>query len=384
MNELLNKKLDEVGIKVPNILLPKKGLDLSKFSCIAADQYTQNIAYWKKVKEYVGDSPSSYNLIYPEAYLEYELRNNKNNFDETLSKKIFNINNNMNNYLESGVFDEVGECFVYVERQINNVIRKGLVVAIDLEKYDYNSDSKSLIRASELTVKERLVVRKKIRENASIDMPHILVLINDKNDELFRYISKLDLDLLYDFNLMQYGGNIKGYKVSNESNINGIADILIKIKNRLSDGLLYIVGDGNHSLAAAKDIYEKNGKCRYALVEIVNIHDEGLQFFPIHRLLIDVDKDDFINKTGIDPSNPIPLQDLQIKIDNYGCKIDYIHGKEECLELGKKKNNIAIVYDNFSFETLFDDVIKYGSLCRKSFSIGEAKDKRYYLEAQKI
>ena len=384
MNELLNKKLDEVGLKVPNILLPKKSLDLSKFSCIAADQYTQNLAYWEKVKEYVGDSPSSYNLIYPEAYLEYELSNNKNNFDETLSKKILDINNNMNNYLESGVFDEVGECFVYVERQINNVIRKGLVVAIDLEKYDYNSDSKSLIRASELTVKERLVVRKKIRENASIDMPHILVLINDKNDELFRYISKLDLDLLYDFNLMQDGGNIKGYKVSNESNINGIADILINIKNRLSDGLLYIVGDGNHSLAAAKDIYEKNGKCRYALVEIVNIHDEGLQFFPIHRLLIDVDKDDFINKTGIDPSNPIPLQDLQIKLDNYGCKIDYIHGKEECLELGKKKNNIAIVYDNFSFETLFDDVIKYGSLCRKSFSIGEAKDKRYYLEAQKI
>ena len=160
----LSEKINEVGLKIPHILFPKKGTDLTKFSCIAADQFTQDISYWDKVKKYVGDSPSTYNLIYPEAELEHELTTNKEKFDETIESKIKEINANMNNYLLGDIFDDIGECFIYVERQIGNDIRKGLVVAIDLTKYDYNVGAKSLMRATERTVIERLKVRKKIRK----------------------------------------------------------------------------------------------------------------------------------------------------------------------------------------------------------------------------
>lgn len=396
MDQKLEKKLDEVGLKVPRILFPREGVNLSKFACIAADQFTQDLSYWERVKKYVGDEPSTYNLIYPEAYMEHELASNKEDFENVLNKKISEINNNMNKYLTSGIYEDIGECFILVERKKRSENRKGLIVAIDLEKYDYNEGAKSLMRATERTVKERLKVRKQIRENATLDIPHILVLINDREDKLFKKAENIKAStifekniesnnrILYDFNLMEDSGNIKGYKIADKSDIEELVDILIALKNSAKDGLLYAVGDGNHSLAAAKDVYDKTGRGRYALVELVNIHDPGLEFFPIHRLLIHVDQNDFVKKTGVDPNRPPALQDLQKILDDYGCKIDYIHGKEECIELGKKEGNIAITYDKFSYETLFDDVIKHGSLCRKSFSMGEAKDKRFYLEAQKI
>lgn len=396
MSKSLEEKLNDVGLKIPRILFPREGINLSKFACIAADQYTQDLSYWERVKKYVGDEPSTYNLIYPEAYMEHELATNKDNFENVLNKKISEINSNMNKYLSEGIYEDIGECFIFVERKARSVNRRGLIVAVDLEKYDYNEGAKSLMRATERTVKERLKVREQIRENASLDIPHILVLINDKEDKLFKKVESIKLstffkmngesqnDILYDFDLMEDSGYIKGYKIADKSDIEELVDILIELKNNAKDGLLYAVGDGNHSLAAAKDIYEKTGRGRYALVELVNIHDDGLAFFPIHRLLIHVDQNDFVKKTGVDPNRPPALQDLQKILDDYGCKIDYIHGKEECIELGKKEGNIAITYDKFSYETLFDDVIKHGSLCRKSFSMGEAKDKRFYLEAQII
>ena len=392
----LSEKLNEVGLKIPNVLFPREGINLSKFACIAADQFTQDMAYWERVKNYIGDEPSTYNLIYPEAYMEHELQTNKDNFEIVLSKKIKEINSNMNNYINDGIYEDIGECFIFVERKARSVNRRGLLVAIDLEKYDYNPGAKSLMRATERTVVERLKVRKQIRENATLDLPHILVLINDKEDKLFKKVDSIKFstffrmngesknDILYDFDLMDDSGYIKGYKIADKKDIEELVDILIELKNNAKDGLLYAVGDGNHSLAAAKDVYEKTGRGRYAMVELVNIYDDGLRFYPIHRLLIDVDKNDFIKKTGVNPNSPPPLQDLQKILDDYGCKIDYIHGKDECIELGKKPGNIAITYDTFSYETLFDDVIKNGSLCRKSFSMGEAKDKRFYLEAQRI
>lgn len=382
----LNKKLEEVGLKIPHILLPRKGTDLTKFSCIAADQFTQDLSYWNKVKEYVGDNISTYNLIYPEAEMEYELSTNKERFDEALEKKIKEINGNMNDYLSSDAFYEVGECFIYVERQVGNEIRRGLVVAIDLEEYDYNIGAKSLMRATERTVVERLKVRKKIRKNATIDLPHIMVLINDKEDKLFSAVSEnIDSEMkLYDFNLMFDSGNIKGYKILDKTFIEKIADILLELKQNANDGFLYAVGDGNHSLAAAKDVYDETGRGRYALVELVNIYDKGLKFYPIHRLVIGKTLEEFKKETGINPYNPPPLQYLQKVLDEYNYKIDYIHGKEECLYLAKQKNCVAIVYDKFCCDSLFDDVVKYGSLCRKSFSMGRAKDKRFYLEAQVI
>ncbi len=382
MNDILKQKLDDIGLKVPEILFPKSGINLSKFACIAADQYTQDVSYWDNVKKYIGDEPSTYNLIYPEAYLEVDKE--KKDFDGILGKKILDIRKNMDDYVDKGIYEGIGECFIYIERKSHLRKRRGLLVAIDLEKYDYNVGAKSLIRATELTVKDRLIVRKKIRENASLDLPHILVLINDKEDKLFREIEKIKNDILYDFELMNGGGNIKGYKITDDRDIERLADILLELKKSARDGLLYAVGDGNHSLAAAKDTYVKTGKGRYALVELVNIYDEGLSFYPIHRLIMGVEKDKFIKETGIDPSNHPPLQELQEILDKFNYKIDYIHGKEECEALGKKDKNIAITFDRFEVESLFDDVINHGSLCRKSFSMGEAKDKRFYLEAQEI
>ena len=388
INNNIEKKLAEVGLKVPNILLPSKDIDYSKFSCIAADQYTQDISYWEKVKKYVGDSPSALNLIYPEAELE-QIIDDKENFDSILSNRIENINANMEKYLKDKIYEDIGKCFVYVERKIDDAIRKGLIVAIDLEKYDYNNGAKTLMRATEKTVIERLKVRKKIRKNASLDMPHIMVLIDDKQDKLFSAIKKMDLanddkNKLYDFDLMFKSGHLTGYRISNEKFIEDILDVLIDLKNNSIDDFLYAVGDGNHSLAAAKDVYSETGRGRYALIEIVNLYDEGLKFYPIHRLVYGISKEKFKNETGVDADKPLPLQDMQKVLDEKGYKIDYIHGKEECLKLAENNNNTAIVYDKFSTDTLFNDVINNGSLCRKSFSMGNAKDKRFYLEAQKI
>lgn len=388
MSSDIEKKLDEVGLKIPSILLPNKNIDYSKFSCIAADQFTHDIGYWEKVKEYVGDSPSTLDLIYPEAELE-KILDDKENFDSILSERIKIINTNMEKYLQDKIYEDVGQGFIYVERKIDNVIRKGLIVAIDLEKYDYNEGAKSLMRATEKTVVERLKVRKRIRKNATIDMPHIMVLIDDKSNSLFSNIKNMNLtnneeNKLYDFELMFGSGHLTGYKISNEKDIEEIADVLLHLKNNSADGLLYAVGDGNHSLAAAKDVYTETGRGRYALVELVNLYDEGLKFYPIHRLVYGINKNEFKKETGVDPDSPIPLQDMQKILDEKGYKIDYIHGKEECLKLAENGNNTAIIYDKFSTDTLFDDVINHGSLCRKSFSMGNAKDKRFYLEAQKI
>ena len=357
-----------------------KGIDLTRFSCIAADQYTQDLAYWKRIKYFIGGAPSAYNLIYPEA--EYIARPNN------LQKRISSISNTMNEYISNSTYEDIGPCFIFVERTSSSQHRRGLLVAIDLEQYDYNEGAKTLIRATEKTVKDRLTIRRMIREEACLDLPHVLVLINDKDDKLFKRIesikSESPLSTLYDFDLMENSGHIKGYKISNEKDIESLTDILIELKEKSEDNFLYAIGDGNHSLAAAKDVYEKTGRGRYALVELVNTFDGGIKFFPIHRLIIRVNRERFINDTSIDPDNPPPLQELQSRLDKFNYNIDYIHGKKECIELGKKEGNISITYDNFSIDTLFSDVIKYGALCRKSFSLGEAQDKRFYLEAQII
>ena len=380
MSNSLSEKLNKVGLKVPHILLPNKNVNLSKFSCIAADQYTQSTEYWERVRKYVGENPSTLDLIYPEAILEKE--SNSNDFDSILSERIEGIRSKMTEYVSDGIYEDIGECFIYVERQTTSGIRKGLVVAVDLNEYDYNKGAKSLMRATELTVKERLVVRKQIREKASLDMPHILVLINDKENIVFDEVKNCDKELVYDFDLMEDSGHIKGYKITKD--IERILDKLCILKDKANDGLLYAVGDGNHSLAAAKDSFEKTGKGRYALVELVNIHDDAMLFVPIHRLVIGISEKEFTKDTGIDVKNPLSLQDLQNILDEKKYKIDYIHGKEECLKLAESGNNVAIIYDKFAKDTLFEDVIKHGSLCRKSFSMGEAKDKRFYLEAQVI
>ena len=326
MKDILQEKLDKVGLQVPHILFPRVGINLTRFSCIAADQYTQDLAYWKRVKDFVGNSPSTYNLIYPEAEYISDYKNNPSG-ESALNSRIRSINTTMRAYLDDGIYKDIGPCFILVERYSPSQNRKVLLVAIDLEKYDYNEGAKTLIRATEKTVKDRLIVRRMIREEASLDLPHVLVLINDKEDKLFKKVESIKVEApLYDFSLMEDSGNINGYKIADDKDIEAIVDILLELKEKAEDNFLYAIGDGNHSLAAAKDVYEKTGRGRYALVELVNIYDDGIRFFPIHRLIMGADRESFIKDTGINPDNPPPLQELQTRLDKFNYNIDYIHG----------------------------------------------------------
>ena len=382
MNKNILEKFSEVYIKVPDILIPNKNIDMQKYSCIACDQFSNDKNYWNEVDKFVGSNVSTKNLIVPEARLSHG--------DKLINK----VNDTMNEYINTNVYDTLDEGFIYVRRTTTTGIRRGLVVALDLEHYDFNVGSNTPIRATEKTVKERLPLRIKIRENAALDLPHIMVLIDDKKDLLFKYLRNFDNEkTLYDFDLMMGGGNIKGTEIHDEDALKNILDILLRLKSEARDNLLYAIGDGNHSLAAAKTIYENTNKGRYALVEIVNIYDEGLGFFPIHRLLENVDKDNFFKETNIkidsdgysvdDVETLTPIIDKYIE-DHKEVTLEYMHDKDECMKLNNEKDKIGIVFKEFKRDTLFDTVIKKGSMARKSFSMGEARDKRYYLEAMKI
>ena len=376
----INDKLQTVGLKIPYILLPNKSVVMTKFSVIAQDQFSAEKEYWDDVAKIVGDSPSTLHMMLPEA--RFPLTDDKQN-------KIYDT---MKKYVADDTLEPLPPGFIYVKRQVSSGIRKGLVCLIDLEQYDYNENAKTLIRVTEKTVKDRLPIRAQIREKATIDMPHVMLLVEDKKDLLMSYLDAIanDNNKVYDFDLMKQGGNIKGYHISDGKNIDVIADIFLKLKENIKDNLMFAIGDGNHSLAAAKICYEKDKQesKRYALVEIVNIYDDAVAFFPIHRLVMNVDKSEFNKEFDIDYHKPPNLQELQIKLDLYLEKhkettLEYIHGKEECLKLENDKN-IAIVYDEYKKDDFFDDIIKHGSLCRKSFSIGKNIDKRYYLECSKI
>ena len=375
------ENFENVGCKMPHILLPNEKIDMEKFACIAADQFSHDKNYWAEVDKFVGDSPSAYKLMFPEAHMPIT------------EKDINNINNNMSKYLSDGSLTDIGESLIYIKRETSTGTRQGLMIALDLEQYDYEKNSKSLIRPTEGTVKDRLPIRVDIRKNAKLDMPHVMVLINDKKNLLMNYLSNVSTSdkIVYSFNLMMGGGKITGYKISDDDELDEISNILLELKKESKDNLLYAIGDGNHSLAAAKICYEndKTEDKRYALVELVNIYDEALKFYPIHRLLMNVDRDDFIKQTGIDLSSELDLQIVQKKIDEYvtihpEVTIEYMHDKNECIKEGQKENQLSIVFPDFSKNGFFENIVKYGTLCRKTFSMGEAKDKRYYLETMRI
>lgn len=386
----IQQSLAEVAIQLPHILLPNKEVDYSKFAVIACDQYSANKNYWGKVKSWVGNAPSSLNIILPEAYLG---QNDK--------EAVQHINTTMKSYLENHVFQTISHSLVYVRRHTTTGIRKGLVVALDLDLYDYTSGSTSMIRATELTIVDRLPMRIAIRENASVEIPHIMVLINDKKDALMSILEKeyKQCDCLYDFELMMNGGHISGYQINQEKILADIAKVL---KNLLQEnkGFLYAIGDGNHSLAAAKAIWEKikptlsaeqkmTHPARYSLVELVNLYDPALKFEPIHRLVMNVDTQQLEKDLNLNPNQYADLQVLQPKLDEWlkhhpQAELEYIHGEEECRELGKKPNHYPIIFGEFEKDSLFEVVETKGAFVRKSFSMGEANDKRFYLEAKRI
>lgn len=387
----IKQKLKAVGAYVPRILLPAKNVDYGKFSVIACDQFSAQPDYWNDVKSFVGESPSALNIILPEAFLSSES-------DETVNE----INDVMRAYINGGVLEDIGEAFVFVERETSSGVRKGLVVALDLERYEFNKGAKSLIRATEETVVERLPSRIKIRNDAPLEIPHVMVLIDDKKNLLMGALDgkKDKLPLLYDFDLMLGSGKIKGYKVSDDESLSLVADALSILKNDSADGMLYAMGDGNHSFAAAKSCWDDIKKslsekeredhpARYCLVELVNLYDEALRFEPIHRVLFNVDSEKLQREVGFDAENPPSLQELQPKLDawlkkNPNAEIEYIHGEKDCREIGDAPDRLSIIFPDFEKDTLFDVVREKGSFVRKSFSMGHAKDKRFYLEAHKI
>ena len=403
-----------------NILLPKN-VNFEKWAVIACDQFTSQPEYWKRVRENVGEAVSTLNLVFPEAEL---------NVDR--AERIKSINENMEKYLAEDIFTEYKDAYVYVERTLKNgVVRKGIVGVIDLEQYNYNADSKSAIRATEQTVLERIPPRVEIRRNASMELPHVLLLCDDEKERIIEPLTakKAELPKIYDFDLMEGGGHIEGYLLQgtevdtiNEAIAAYEADVLAKYEGSGKAPMTYAVGDGNHSLATAKACYEElKAKCgsenvvnhpaRFALVELENIYDEAQVFEPIHRLLTNVNVKALLenlqveiggNGTAIkwfangeagelkinDENGELPLEVIQVALDKYlkanAGEIDYIHGDETLEQLSQKENTIGFLMPNVTKNAFFENIVNNGVMPRKTFSMGEAEEKRYYLEGRRI
>ena len=416
-----------IPFKRANILLPKN-VDMTKWSVVACDQYTSEMEYWDDVYKIVGDNLSTLKITLPEIFLE----------ESDVANRIEKINATMKEYIDEDIFEEYKNAMIYLERkQKDGRVREGLMGMIDLEDYSYEKGSQTLIRATEKTVIERIPPRLKVRENALLELPHIMILIDDEKKEIIENLKNKvnDEDKVYDFELMKDGGHIKGYKLNDET-IDEVIDKLEGLTDRdyfenkynVKDKgiLLFAMGDGNHSLATAKANYENlkktmseeeylNHPSRYALVELVNLHSEALEFEAIHRVVFDVDVDNFvaelnkyydINEDGegqyfelvtkdsdkklyiTNPKSNIAVGSIQMFLDDYlkehKGKIDYIHGDDTTRNMGSKEGNVGILFDAMPKEELFRTVILDGALPRKTFSMGHSYDKRYYLEARKI
>ncbi len=416
-----------IPFKRGNILLPKN-TDMTKWSVVACDQYTSEPEYWNDVEKIVGDAPSTLKLTLPEIYLE----------DENVSERIAKINSNMKALLDEDFFNEYKDSMIYLERtQIDGKIREGLIGVVDLEAYSYEKGAETPIRATEKTVIERIPPRVKIRENAPLELPHIMILIDDDKKQIIENLKNKvsEDDIVYDFDLMKNGGHVKGYLLNEETmdevdkGLKELADKEVFAKKydvNNKEILLFAMGDGNHSLATAKACYEKlketmseeeylNNPARYALVELVNLHSPALEFEAINRVIFNTNPEKLlkslkeyyqINKDGngqeievitndVDekwyienPKSNIAVGSIQIFLDEYlknnEGKIDYIHGEETTKNLAKQSGNVGFIFEAMPKNELFKTVILDGSLPRKTFSMGHSYDKRYYLESRKI
>lgn len=415
---------DKADILIPTVADP------SAYSVVACDQYTSEPEYFQRIEKSIGDRPSTLKMVFPEAFLKTA------DFDKTIS----DINKTMQEYLDSEVFYEHKDCFIYVVRKLKNgAVRQGLVGMVDLEEYDFSVGSKSKIRATEGTVLDRIPPRVKIRENAPIELPHIMLLIDDEKKEIIESLElkSQSMEKLYDFELMEDSGHITGYKLDGEQ-----ADGVLFALDKLSDKglfeekygikntsiLTFAVGDGNHSLATARQCYlnlksqigEAKARlhpARYALCELVNLHDSSLEFEAIHRILFNISKKDFLaalnSKFSLsdkkeegsqhivlvengerkslyikNPCHTLAVGSLQIFIDEYlkahGGEVDYIHGEEVVLSLSRGDDCVGFLLEPMQKNELFKSVISDGALPRKTFSMGNACDKRFYLEGRKI
>ena len=384
-----------------DILLPKS--DFESWATIACDQYTSEPEYWEEAKKAAGDKPSALNIVLPEVYLSADN-----------SARIDAINQNMQSYIDGNIFNNFSDAIIYAERiQSDGKCRRGIVGKIDLESYDYHSGTDAEIRATEQTVLSRIPPRVEIRKNAPLELPHVMLLFDDAKDTVFSYLDshKADFETLYDFNLMCNAGSIKGYLLDDAAK-KFVLEQFESLKEQ-NDGFLFCVGDGNHSLATAKECYNlnKTEASRYALTEIVNIHDKALEFEPIYRVVFGVNPEALLNEfvktlgeggqkftcvygqteveISVNPTAKLAVGTLQSFLDDYvkthtDAEIDYIHGEESLKKLASRENVIGFLFDGMQKSELFPAVNADGSLPRKTFSMGHADDKRFYIEARKI
>ena len=442
MNMDYKSTFSKYGISIPEILLPKKGTDLNAWAVIACDQYTQNRQYWKDVADTAEGKPSMLHCILPEVYLE----------DNDRKERLSNINATMQKYLDTGVFADPVKGMIFLERKTAyGRVRKGLVTAVDLEAYEWKPYSQAKIRATEQTIESRIPPRMEIRRDAPLESPHIMLLVSDSDRLLVEKTgekAKASGAVVYDTDLMLKSGQIKGWAVEGDSMFEHVAESILHIAEKngvdITDGPsspLFAVGDGNHSLATAKAVWnefkEKNPgvtdhPLRYALVEIVNIYDEGLTFEPIHRVLFGSLPEMLIRYIAAELSATIyqlksadeldaevkasqeaigivyktengeqryvmidaicpdlmvsyfqPILDTFLSI--FGeAELDFIHGSDEIFRLGEKDNAIGILLPQISKDSFFKTIASCGVLPRKSFSMGEASEKRFYMECRKL
>lgn len=404
-----------------DILLPKSA-DMNRWAVIACDQFTSDAAYWQRVRAHAGNGESTIHLILPEADLGC--------VDEDAA--IARINAAMEDYLSNDVFTVYPNSYIYVERTLQNgAVRPGLVGAVDLEEYDYHPGSVSRVRATEKTVLERIPPRVRVRKDAGIEFPHVLMLCDDDEKMLLEPIAakKDSLRKVYDFDLMEGGGHITGWLVDGEAAAafdrafeRYVASVPAKYADLEGAPVVLAVGDGNHSLATAKSCYEtlkanspgedlSNHPARYALVELENIHDDAQAFEPIHRVLFHVDgkklladMQEICSDDGFEVEYVMGKQRGWLRLDKAKgelavavlqefldkwmaenpCEIDYIHGDEEVVRLAQETDAIGFLLPPMEKHQLFRGVISGGVLPRKTFSMGHAREKRYYLEGRRI
>ncbi len=437
------ERLEKLGIEVPIIYLPSKGVDMTKWAVVACDQYTSEPEYWKDVDTLVGDAPSTLRITFPEIYLE----------EGGKEERIAQINATMQEYLDSGALSPMDPGFILVKRETKlSPTRWGLMVGLDLEEYDYSKGSTTKVRATEGTIVERIPPRVEIRKNAPLEFPHIMVLLDDPDSLCIEPLiaATQEMSPVYDFELMADGGHITGYHITSEQLLGGFADGLEALSSLerctkrygIADQLIYAMGDGNHSLATAKSCWETlkaagapmNHPARWALVELVNIFDAGIVFEPIHRVIFKGDYGRFctylkdmgsdLTETAHDslesvvhaveagsadgshiigitrpeglftltlknPAATIAAGSVQSAMDTYLAEhkqatVDYIHGSDVTQRLGSAPGNFGILLPALRKEEFYNSIVHDGALPRKTFSMGEAEEKRFYLEGRII
>ncbi len=400
------------GVFVPADILVPSGIDMENWSVVACDQFTSERDYWLDVEARTRGCFSTYHMILPEAFLR----------EKSVMDAADECRRAMESYLADGIFQTLRDSFVYVERKVSGGVRRGIVGAIDLEAYDFRPGSTSKIRASERTVMERLPARMLLRENAPLELPHAMVLIDDPDGTVIEPLRGRvgSMRKLYDFELMSGGGHIRGYQVDEKSK----EDVLAALGAIGERDLAIVTGDGNHSLAAAKELWERTKQglteseaavhpARYALAELNNVYDPAVEFQPIHRVAFNTDPAKLLEmvreKLGGDGGHRIEvmtkgrvsdtvtvrgrnfgqmLDRLQGVIEEYVAmtdgSVDYIHDREAVTRLTMEPGSVGFLMPAMDKSELFRTVASEGVFPKKSFSIGHARDKRYYLECRRI